>query len=72
MFTRTCFSIQLENPSPWAFYATMALGLLHKDFNLAELVLSELKLLKDKKDCLQHYAILSGLMYFLQVICFFF
>lgn len=60
-------SIQLEKPSPWSFYATLALGLLHSDFNLAELVLTELQRYKHDKSCAQHFALLSGFYYFLQV-----
>ncbi|RZC41780.1 hypothetical protein BDFB_008018, partial [Asbolus verrucosus] len=59
-------SIQLEKPSPWGFYATLSLGLLHNDLNLAELVFNELTVMKDRKDCLQHYAVLSGYFYLLQ------
>ncbi|KAJ3638165.1 hypothetical protein MTP99_001570 [Tenebrio molitor] len=52
-------SIQLEKPSPWGFYSTLSLGLLHSDFNLAKLVLTELQRLKDRKDCLEHFGVLS-------------
>uniref|UniRef100_A0A6P7G2Q1 Tetratricopeptide repeat protein 37 n=1 Tax=Diabrotica virgifera virgifera TaxID=50390 RepID=A0A6P7G2Q1_DIAVI len=51
-------SIQLKPPSPWGLYATLALGLVHRDFELAELVLKELEQLKDNKDCLPHYGVL--------------
>ncbi|XP_056637029.1 tetratricopeptide repeat protein 37 [Diorhabda sublineata] len=51
-------SIQLKPPSPWGLYATFSLGLLHKDFELAELVLKELETLKDDEKSLPHYALL--------------
>ena len=61
------FSIQLEKPSPWGFYATLSLGLLQDDFNLSELVLSELNVLKDRKECIEHFAILKSYFYLLKV-----
>ncbi|KAJ3650240.1 hypothetical protein Zmor_021938 [Zophobas morio] len=59
-------SIQLEKPSPWGFYATLSLGLLQDDFNLSELVLSELNVLKDRKECIEHFAILKSYFYLLK------
>ncbi|CAG9862355.1 unnamed protein product [Phyllotreta striolata] len=55
-------SIQLKPPSPWGLYATLALGLIHQDMELAELVLKELERFKDDQRCLSHYAILLGTM----------
>ncbi|KAG5897490.1 hypothetical protein JTB14_031114 [Gonioctena quinquepunctata] len=55
-------SIQLKPPSPWSLYATLALGLLHNDMKLAELILRELEQLKDDTECLPHYAMLLASM----------
>nr|CAH7731857.1 unnamed protein product [Callosobruchus chinensis] len=55
-------SINLKPPSPWGLYATLSLALLHDDSKLARLVLNELEIFKDKKECLPHYSRL--LLYF--------
>nr|CAI5830097.1 unnamed protein product [Callosobruchus analis] len=55
-------SINLKPPSPWGLYATLSLALLHDDKKLAKLVLNELEIFKDKKECLPHYSRL--LLYF--------
>ncbi|KAF5308184.1 hypothetical protein FQR65_LT06364 [Abscondita terminalis] len=49
-------STELTPPSPYGFYATLALGLLHSDRNLAKLVLKELCQLQDVSQCRPHYA----------------
>ncbi|XP_008195456.1 superkiller complex protein 3 [Tribolium castaneum] len=58
-------SIQLENPSPWGFYAISSLGLLHDDFNLTDLVLSELKKIISRS-CGPHFAVLASYFHLLQ------
>lgn len=62
------YSFQLENPSPWGLYATLALGLLHQDLELASLVLKELDKIKDDVRCLPHYSVLLSYLYLLQVL----
>ncbi|XP_023026959.2 tetratricopeptide repeat protein 37 [Leptinotarsa decemlineata] len=59
-------SRQLTPPSPWSLYSTLALGLLHKDMELADRVKRELELLKDNSECLPHYASLLSCMLLLQ------
>lgn len=61
-------SIQLKPPSPWGLYATLSLGLLHDDINLSKLVLKESEGLKDRPDCLEHYAVLMAYTHVFQVI----
>ncbi|CAH1156223.1 unnamed protein product [Phaedon cochleariae] len=58
-------SIGLKPRSPWSLYATMALGLLHEDMELAQLVLKEMDTLKDDKECQAPYAELLSSMYLL-------
>lgn len=61
------FSIQRKPASPFALYATLSLGLLHEDFNMAELALKELHNLKDDPKCIGHYSLLLCATYYLQV-----
>ncbi|KAK4885213.1 hypothetical protein RN001_001484 [Aquatica leii] len=59
-------STSLNPPSPYGFYATLSLGLLHSDRNLAKLVLKELYQLQDISQCRSHYATLICHTYFLE------
>ncbi|CAH0550739.1 unnamed protein product [Brassicogethes aeneus] len=59
-------SLELKPPSVWGLYSTLSLGLLHKDIELATLVIFELNKLKDNKDCLKHYSLLLSYIYLLQ------
>ncbi|KAB0804312.1 hypothetical protein PPYR_01282 [Photinus pyralis] len=59
-------STELSPPSSYGFYATLSLGLLHGDPNLANLVLKELHKMRDVPQCLPHYATLVCHTYVLQ------
>ncbi|KAK5647507.1 hypothetical protein RI129_002399 [Pyrocoelia pectoralis] len=59
-------STELNPPSPYGFYATLSLGLLHGDPNLANLVLKELHKMRDAPQCLPHYVSLICHTYLLQ------
>ncbi|KAF5303636.1 hypothetical protein FQA39_LY09883 [Lamprigera yunnana] len=59
-------STELKPPSPYGFYATLSLGLLHGDSSLAKLVLKELDKLQDNADCRSHYAKLICYTYLLE------
>lgn len=67
-FIQLFYSTQLKPPSNWGLFATLAHGLLHKDVNLAELVLSELQPVKDNAEIVYHYSILLCLTHLRQVI----
>lgn len=46
-------------------YATISVGLLHQDLNLAKLALNEMVSVRDKKECCGHYAMLTSYFYLL-------
>ncbi|XP_018320873.1 tetratricopeptide repeat protein 37 [Agrilus planipennis] len=57
-------SVKCNPPSPFAYYAILALGLLNDDFKLAEAAVKEMTTLKDRKECLSHTSTLLSHFYF--------
>lgn len=57
----------MKPPSTWGLFATLSLGLLHGEINLAQLVLKELVSIRDEQDVIYHNAILETYIHLVQV-----